>query len=154
MYLITNFEMNRKCITCGKGFATERGLKKHQTTIKNCGEASKNIKKAQEIKNKKLRNSQIHGQKLKNIGPHKKLSVPHKRGAALTREEKETVLHIYESFRSKIDTQCRNYRNLFSHFFDKNFVKVMFLLGRHVIKKFVSHFEIQKSSVFPTHTIL
>ena len=96
-----SFEINRKCINCDKRFATELGLKKHKTRTKLCGQAAKKVEKAQEIKRRRLRNSQIHSQRLRNIGPHKKLSVPHKRGVALTKKEKELVLHTYDAFRSK-----------------------------------------------------
>ena len=38
---------------------------------------------------------------MRRIGQHKKnLAVPHKRGAPLSKAEKETILHTYESFKS------------------------------------------------------
>ena len=64
--------------------------------------AAKKIAKARKIKELRLRNKSIDGLKLKRIRPHKKkLSTKRKRGAPLSREEKEFVLHNYDQYRSK-----------------------------------------------------
>ena len=93
---------NRKCVSCEKKFATSRGLDHHHAKIKDCGEVAKKIQKAKRIKALALRNKAIHSQKMRRIGPHnKKLSKGHKRGAPLTRQEKESILHYYDLYRSK-----------------------------------------------------
>ena len=99
---INNELSNRLCITCDKRYATSRGLDDHRTRNKECGSAAKKLAKARKIKELRLRQKSIHGLKLKRIGPHKKkLSTPRKRGAPLSREEKEFVLHNYDQYRSK-----------------------------------------------------
>ena len=93
---------NRKCITCDKKYATSRGLADHRARNKECGKAANKILKARRIKELRLRHKTIHGLKLKRIGPHKKkLATKRKRGAPLSREEKEFVLHNYDQYRSK-----------------------------------------------------
>ena len=94
---------NRLCISCDKRFGTSRGLDDHRARNKECGMAAKKIAKARKIKELRLRNKSIDGLKLKRIRPHKKkLSTKRKRGAPLSREEKEFVLHNYDQYRSKI----------------------------------------------------
>ena len=93
---------NRLCISCDKRFGTSRGLDDHRARNKECGMAAKKIAKARKIKELRLRNKSIDGLKLKRIRPHKKkLSTKRKRGAPLSREEKEFVLHNYDQYRSK-----------------------------------------------------
>ena len=99
-YLIS-FAHFRPCVSCDKKFATSKGLDSHLAIMKDCGKVAKKIHKAKKIKELALRNKNIHGLSLKRIGPHKKLATPRKRGAPLSRQEKELVLHHYDSFRSK-----------------------------------------------------
>ena len=98
-----NHQLNRLCITCEKRFGTSRGLDDHRARNKECGTAAKKLAKARKIKELRLRNKSIDGLRLKRIRPHKKkLSTKRKRGAPLSREEKEFVLHNYDQYRSKI----------------------------------------------------
>ena len=102
---------NRLCISCDKRFGTSRGLDDHRARNKECGTAAKKIAKARKIKELRLRNKSIDGLRLKRIRPHKKkLSTKRKRGAPLSREEKEFVLHNYDQYRSKKFQCCQLYR--------------------------------------------
>ena len=42
-----------------------------------------------------------------------------------------------ESFIDLKSAQCSNFRNLFSHFYDKNFVKPTFLLSKEITKELI-----------------
>ena len=89
----------RKCNNCQQLFATKRGLQIHcsRNEQNECGRSAKKVKKAKIIKEWQLRKDQIHSAKMKRIGPHlKNLSRPHKRGAALTKGEKEMVCYTYD----------------------------------------------------------
>ena len=100
--IIINHWSNRLCTTCDKRYATSRGLDDHRARNKECGTAAKKLAKARKIKELRLRQKSIHGLKMKRIGPHKKkLSTARKRGAPLSREEKEFVLHNYDQYISK-----------------------------------------------------
>ena len=69
---------------------------------KDCGAARKKILKAAEIKARLQRKNELLSTKLGRIVLQKKnLAKPHKRGAALSKAEKEVVLHTYESFKSE-----------------------------------------------------
>ena len=105
----------RSCITCERKFGSERGLKCHLAVTKDCGTAAKKVQKAKEIKKRLLRNEAIRSLPMRRIGQHKKsLAVPHKRGAPLSKAEKETILHTYESFKSTYKAQCEHYEILLS----------------------------------------
>ena len=95
------YAQNRPCVSCGKKFGTSRGLDMHHADKKDCGNVANKIRKAERIKALRLRNKNIHSLSLKRIGPHRKLSTPHRRGTPLKREEKELVLHYYDLYRSK-----------------------------------------------------
>ena len=70
---------------------------------KDCGAAAKKVEKAKEIKIRALRSKSILNFRMRRMAENKKnLAIPHKRGAALCRAEKEVILHAYESFKSKI----------------------------------------------------
>ena len=69
---------------------------------KDCGAAAKKVEKAKEIKIRALRSKSILNFRMRRMAENKKnLAIPHKRGAALSRAEKEVVLHAYESFKSE-----------------------------------------------------
>ena len=89
----------RTCTTCEKSFASSLGLKHHLAKTNDCGLKAKKVKKAQEIKKRATRNHVLKYMRTKEIS-NQNLSVKHKRGAALSRAEKEVVLHAYESFKS------------------------------------------------------
>ena len=61
---------------------------------------AKKVIKAQEIKKRRSRNVVLKQMKMREVSPNQNLSVKHKRGAALSRAEKEVVLHTYETFKS------------------------------------------------------
>ena len=64
------------------------------------------VKKAEEIKMRLLRKKSVKNLRIKNLANNQKnLSIPHKRGAALSRAEKEVILYTYESFKSNY-IQC------------------------------------------------
>ena len=91
----------RKCNNCQQLFATKRGLQIHcsRNEKNECGRSAKKVQKAKIIKDWQLRKDAIHSAKMKRIGPHlKNLSRPHKRGAALTKGEKEMVCYTYDRF--------------------------------------------------------
>ena len=69
---------------------------------KDCGAAARKVLKAAEIKARLLRKKELLSTKLGRIVLQKKnLAKPHKRGAPLSKAEKEMVLYTYESFKSK-----------------------------------------------------
>ena len=90
----------RTCKTCEKSFGSELGLRQHLARVQECGSVAKKVKKAQEIKKRSSRNLALKKMKMREVSGDQKLSVPHKRGAALSRAEKEIVLHTYETFKS------------------------------------------------------
>ena len=95
------YKLFRKCNNCQQLFATKRGLQIHcsRNERNECGRSAKKLKKAKIIKEWELRKEAIHSAKMKRIGPHlKNLSRPHKRGAALTKGEKEMVCYTYDRF--------------------------------------------------------
>ena len=94
-----SFLKTRTCTTCEKSFASSLGLKHHLAKTNDCGLEAKKVKKAQEIKKRATRNHVLKYMRTKEIS-NQNLSVRHKRGAALSRAEKEVVLHTYESFKS------------------------------------------------------
>ena len=100
----------RSCRTCEKSFASELGLKNHLAKTKDCGSAAKKVKIAKEIKRRASRNLVLKKMKMREVSGDQKLSVKHKRGAALSRAEKEIVLHTYESYKSMylhiFNTEC------------------------------------------------
>ena len=100
-FTISQLYSNRPCFSCGKKFGSSRGLDMHHAEKKDCGKVAKKIRKAEQVKALRLRNKNIHSLSLRRIGPHKKLSKPHRRGTPLTRQEKEMVLHYYDLYRSK-----------------------------------------------------
>ena len=83
-------------------FATKLGLEKHLRFAKkfSCGQEAHHQKKLARIEESRERKKAIYSEKIKRIGPHlKNVSRPHKRGAPLTKEEKELVLKLYDEFR-------------------------------------------------------
>ena len=83
-------------------FATKLGLEKHLRFAKknSCGQEAHHKKKLARIEESRERKKAIYSEKIKRIGPHlKNVSRPHKRGAPLTKEEKELVLKLYDEFR-------------------------------------------------------
>ena len=71
----------------------------HQTRkkYKECGYQARKAKITKMIKQRSLRNEASHSQKMRRIGPHlKNLSRPHKSGAAVSKGEKEMVLHLFD----------------------------------------------------------
>ena len=83
-------------------FATQLGLEKHLRFVKkfSCGREAHHKRKLARIQESRERKLAIYSEKIKRIGPHlKNVSRPHKRGAALTKEEKELVLKLYDEFR-------------------------------------------------------
>ena len=91
-----------QCKTCEMVFATPRGLEYHLKRSKkySCGQEAFYKKKLARIKESRERKAEIYGQKLRRIGPHfKNVSTRHKRGAPLTKFEKEVILRLYDQFR-------------------------------------------------------
>ena len=100
-FTISRLYSNRPCFSCGKKFGSSRGLDMHHAEKKDCGKVAQKIRKAEQVKALRLRNKNIHSLSLRRIGPHKKLSKPHRRGTPLSRAEKEMVLYYYDLYRSK-----------------------------------------------------
>ena len=100
----------RTCISCGNKYSTSRGLDHHYSQNDECGKIARKKQKAERIKYLKQRKANIHGTNLRRIGPHKKrLSTPHRRGAPLSKEEKELVLHYYDLYRSKYSVEHQEF---------------------------------------------
>ena len=74
-----------------------------------CGIAAARVKKAKEIEMRRLRKQSVKNLKIRNLANNQKnLATPHKRGAALSKAEKEVILYTYESFKSKYSAQNLN----------------------------------------------
>ena len=85
-------------------FATQRGLEFHLKRAKfwSCGQDAYYKKKLALIEENRKKKKEIHSQKMRRIGPtFKKMSTPHKRGAPLSKLEKEVILRMYDDFRGK-----------------------------------------------------
>ena len=95
---------SRKCTHCGNFFGSEIGLKNHCTRNRTgeCGRNQRNIEKAKKIKIINARRHAMKRAKMSDIGPHiKNISSKHKRGAPLSKGEKEFVCYIYDQCISK-----------------------------------------------------
>ena len=85
-------------------FATQRGLEYHLKRSKfwSCGQEAFHRKKLALVEENRKRKMEIHGQKMRRIGPTlKKMSTPHKRGAPLSKLEKEVILRLYDDLKGK-----------------------------------------------------
>ena len=85
-------------------FATPRGLEYHLKHAKfwSCGQDAYYVRKLKKIEENRKRTASIYHAKMRRIGPHlKNVSKIHKRGAPLTKFEKEVVLRLYDQFRGE-----------------------------------------------------
>ena len=86
-------------------FATQRGLEFHLKRAKfwSCGQDAYYKRKLASIEENRKKKAEIYGQKMRRIGPtFNKMSRPHKRGAPLSKLEKEVILRLYDQFRGNL----------------------------------------------------
>ena len=94
---VTVPEIERKCKECNQVFKSKSGLRSHQTRKSNpaCHRAGTIRKKTEWFKEKALQ------KKRKVVSTQQSMFQKHKKGAPISKEEKQICLNIYQSFLDK-----------------------------------------------------
>ena len=135
MHIYQATSHSSKCDSCDQLFGTERGLKKHQSRLKNltCHRLqTNNIKDA--ARNEYVsRNERIKGERLQKYQRSVSMG-PHPKGSPVIAKEKRCILNLYQSYvdegKSEKDAKDETARRLgFGFDTVKNAIKEMLAMG-------------------------